>query len=68
MVPHSQCSLRENPKFLQNLELKITQLIKNFEYFFNTCHCNSGLAFKTAHIFYQKISKTYVKNANELCE
>jgi hypothetical protein len=30
LVPHSQCSLGENPKFFQNFDLKVTQLKEIF--------------------------------------
>jgi hypothetical protein len=47
-VPHSQCSLRENPKFFQNFRSKNNTLKEKFWliFLFNICHCNSGLAFK----------------------
>jgi hypothetical protein len=35
LVPHSHCSLRENPKFCKILDLKITYLKKIFEYYFS---------------------------------
>jgi hypothetical protein len=36
-VPHSHCSLWENPEFLKNLELKIAFLLT---FFFNIYHFN----------------------------
>jgi hypothetical protein len=67
-APHSQYSLRENSKFLQNFNyyfyLIFTTLIQ-------TCH----LKIKTIILFHrivsiskEKITKTSVKNLNELCE
>jgi hypothetical protein len=46
-VPHSQCSLRENPKFLQTFRSENNTLKEQFWliFLFNICHCNSGLAF-----------------------
>jgi hypothetical protein len=48
-VPHSQSSLRENPKFLQNFRPKNNTLRKNIWliFLFYIYHCNSGLAFKS---------------------
>jgi hypothetical protein len=34
LVPHSQCSLRENPKFLQNFRYKNNKLKKKFRLIF----------------------------------
>jgi hypothetical protein len=49
LVPHSQCSLKENPKFYQNLRSKNHTLKEKFWliFLFNICHCNSGLALKS---------------------
>jgi hypothetical protein len=48
-VPHSQCSLRENPKFLQNFRSKSNTLRENswLIFFLNICRCNSSLEFKS---------------------
>jgi hypothetical protein len=48
LLPHSHCSHRENPKFLQNFISKYNTLKEIFgqKSVFNICHCNSGLAFK----------------------
>ncbi len=53
LVPHSQCSLKENPKFLQNFRSKNNTLKENFWqiFLFYICHCNSGLAFKSKNYF-----------------
>jgi hypothetical protein len=53
LVPHSQCSLRENPKFLQNFRTKNNTLKGIFWliFLFNISHCNSGLAFKSKNYF-----------------
>jgi hypothetical protein len=78
-VPHSQCSLRENPKFLQNLRSKNNTLKATFWLIFllNICHCNSGLALKCKNYYItsqncmfliRENSHTYVRNTSELCE
>jgi hypothetical protein len=48
-VPHSQCSLKDNPKFLQNFRSNNNTFKANFLqiFLFIICHCNSGLAFKS---------------------
>jgi hypothetical protein len=53
LVPHSQCSPRENPKFLQNLYLKNYILRANFWLIFllNICYCNSGLVFQSQNYY-----------------
>jgi hypothetical protein len=33
-VPHSQCLLKENPKFLQNFRSKNNTLKENFDFYF----------------------------------
>jgi hypothetical protein len=48
LVPHSQWSLRENPKFLQNDILKEKFWII---FLFNICHCDSGLAFNSKNYY-----------------
>jgi hypothetical protein len=78
-VPHSQCSLRENNKFLQNFRPKNNTLRENF----NQCsdlisdimvqawHSKAKtikLLLKIGCISSEKISKTCLKNASELCE
>jgi hypothetical protein len=47
--PHSQSSLRGNPKFLQNFRSKNSTLkaIICLKFLLNICHCNSSLAFKS---------------------
>jgi hypothetical protein len=47
LVPHSQCSLRENPEFLQKFRLKNNSLKENFWliFLFHICHYNLGMAF-----------------------
>ena len=46
--PHLQCSLKEIPKFLQNLKLQNNILKIYFSTFwFHVCYCNWGLALKT---------------------
>jgi hypothetical protein len=54
LVPLSQCSLRENPKFLQNFRPKNGTLGENFQlkkFLFNICHFNSGLTFKNKNYY-----------------
>jgi hypothetical protein len=53
LVPHSQCSLRENPKFLQNFRSKNNTLKEKIwlEFLFNVCHYNSGLSFKIKNYY-----------------
>jgi hypothetical protein len=48
-VPHSKCSLMENPKFLQNFRSKNNTFKEKFcqIFLFNVCHYISGLAFKS---------------------
>jgi hypothetical protein len=48
LMPNSQCSLRENPKFLQNFRPKNNTLKNNCKVLilFNIYHFNWGLAFK----------------------
>jgi hypothetical protein len=48
-----KCSLRENSKFLQNFILKNNTLKENYwmKFFFDICHCNSGLAFKSKNYY-----------------
>jgi hypothetical protein len=74
-VPHSQCSLRENLKFLQNLNLKNNLLRANFYLIFllNICYGNSGLAFKGENYYITSQNCMYFirensQNASELCE
>ena len=45
--PHSQYSLKEIPKFLQNLRLQYNILKMYFQliFWFHVCYCNWGLAF-----------------------
>jgi hypothetical protein len=75
-VPHSQCSLRETPKFLQNFNKK-TEFKKKFDQYF--CLLSAfviqawqskvktvTLLHKMACILYVKIPKNYVRNAIEL--
>jgi hypothetical protein len=47
-VPHSQCSLKENPKNLQNFSPKNSTFRNKFKviFLFNIDHFISGLAFK----------------------
>ncbi len=60
-VPHSQCSLRENPKFLRNFSSKNNTLIEKFWliYLFNICLCNSGLAFRSKNYNIAEQNCTY---------
>ncbi len=52
-VPHSQCLLKENPKFFRNFRSKNSTLKANFwpNFLFNICHYNQGLAFKSKNYF-----------------
>jgi hypothetical protein len=47
-VPHSQCSLKESPKFLPNFRHKNNTIKVNFQviFVFNIYLCNYGLALK----------------------
>jgi hypothetical protein len=47
-VPHLQCSLRENPKFLPNKRKKNNTMKVSSQLIFvlNICLCNIGLALK----------------------
>jgi hypothetical protein len=80
LVPHSQCSYREIPKFLQNFRSKNYTLKENFCLIFlvNICHCNIKVwhsKVKTVTLLHiivclsqEKIPKTNVRNTSELCE
>jgi hypothetical protein len=53
-VPHSQRSLRENPKFLQNYRSK-NNLLKGKAWIlfsFNICHIILGLIFKSKNNYF----------------
>ena len=60
-VPHSQCSLKETPKFLQNFRCKNnTQREKIWLIIlFNICHCNEGLSFKSKKLLHY-LAKLYI--------
>jgi hypothetical protein len=76
-VPHSRCSLSENPKFLEKFWPKNYKPIKIFDWYF---HVNSTIVIlarhykiksivvchKIAGISTEKICKTYVKNIRAL--
>ncbi len=75
LVPHSQCSLVESPKFLQNFRPENNTLKENFQLIFllmfailiQACHLKiktSKFLHKIGCISKEKISK----NASELCE
>jgi hypothetical protein len=53
-VSHSQCSLRENPKFLQNFKPKITHMKDIFDFNF---HLISTIVFLAWH---SKVKKTII--------
>jgi hypothetical protein len=63
LVPHSQCSLRENPKFLQNFKSKNYILKSNFSliFLFTISHCNSGLAFQSKNYYITSQNCMYFK-------
>jgi hypothetical protein len=68
----------ENPKFLQNFRPKNNMLKDTFKqiFLFHSYHFNSGLVFKKTILLLkiilcisnEKISRTYVKKASEVCE
>jgi hypothetical protein len=62
LVPHSQCSLREIPKFLQNLKLKYNKIKFKFLliFLFHVCQGYSGLALKSKKYFVQQISVYFI--------
>jgi hypothetical protein len=71
LVPHSQCSLRENPKFLQNFRPKNNKLKGNVWLLFsyNIYQRILGLIFKYILLYHKivcimqdKFCKTYVRN------
>jgi hypothetical protein len=72
VVPHSQCSLRENPKFLQNFRSKNNSLkeILWLLFLFNICHSNSGLAFKSINYCIAAQNCCYLigENSPKLCQ
>jgi hypothetical protein len=53
VVPHSQSSLRENPKFLQNFRPKNNTLLGNFKLLFSfyIYHSTLGLIFKGTNYY-----------------
>jgi hypothetical protein len=74
-VPHSQYSLRENPKFLQKKKKKNNTLNINLWLIFSIyiCYCIPSFAFmsktiiinhKIVCINYKKSSNTFVKNVS----
>jgi hypothetical protein len=73
-VPHSQSSLKENPKFLHNFKPKNSTPFWIFS--FNIYHCIHGLTFNSKNYYFlsivcttqEKNSKTYVWNVSQLCE
>ena len=57
--PHSQCSVKEIPKFFQYYILK---MYFQLNFWFHVCNCNWSLAFKsTKCISNEKISKTCIQ-------
>jgi hypothetical protein len=77
--PHSQCSNRENPKFLPNFRHKNNTFKVYFQliFVFNICLCNYGLALKgkncwiTTQIcvyFIREKFENLRQDASELCE
>jgi hypothetical protein len=71
-LPHSQCSLRENHKFLQNFRPKNFEKIFDQNYGFISDLVIQAWHSKVKNYYITSqtvcISKTYVKNASELCE
>jgi hypothetical protein len=71
-VPHSQFSLRENPKFSQNVRSKNHMLKENFWliFLFNICYCDLVLAFKSKNdcIALQKYVYLLRENYKTLCQ
>jgi hypothetical protein len=71
-VPNSQCSLKENPKILQNFRSKNNTLKENFWPIFlcNICHCNSSLAFKSKNYYItsQNCMHFIRENSQNLCQ
>jgi hypothetical protein len=65
-VPHSQCSLWENPKLLQYFWSKNNTLQGNFWliFLFNICHCNSGVAFKSKNYYIASQNCMYFTREN----
>jgi hypothetical protein len=72
MLPHSQCTLRENPKFSQNFRSKNSTLREKFWllFLFNFSHCISGLAFtsKNYYIAAQNCMYFIRENSQKLCQ
>jgi hypothetical protein len=79
LVPHSQCSLRKNPKFLQNFRSINNTLKENFnlKFLFNIYHCNSGSVLKSKNYYIAALNWMYFirensqnlrQKHNELCE
>jgi hypothetical protein len=66
LVPHSQCSRRENHKFLQNYQSKNITVWEKFciILLFNICHCNWGLAFKSKNYYIAAQNYMYFKREN----
>jgi hypothetical protein len=77
MLTKGKSYLRENPIFCKKIDLKITHLKNFFNIFFDICHCNSGLAFKSKNYyisllnyfyFLKENSQNLSQNTSELCE
>jgi hypothetical protein len=65
-VAHSQCSLRENPKLLQNFRPENNTIRDTFLLIcvFNVYHFNSGLVFKNKNYSITSQNCVYFKREN----